>query len=322
MRDWGEIERALNVGEWTIEEKLDGERTLVVARYERNELASARWYTRTLLPRHDLAADLNEHLPGPLSTNSASSYTLDGEVVYVDTRSGKVVSLCETGVGRRGMRREYRVFDVLELDGEEVRGLPLRERRNLLNRLFARQSVARESRVSESRVSLLESWPGGAREVREHYERTVRRNGGEGLVLKRLDEPYASGERHWRKIKPWQLEGEREEYDLVAIRAVPDRHGNPVGSLECVGALEDANGRARAVECCVASGITDEVRAKLRLLLSDDGVTLRDGGIVCAIAADRTIAEVRGREETAPVSLRHPTFLRLRPDLSTTLPRP
>ncbi|MGH8185723.1 MAG: hypothetical protein ACREUC_04105, partial [Steroidobacteraceae bacterium] len=82
-------------------------------------------------------------------------------------------------------------FDLLRDGDDDVRGLPLRERRARLERLFAR-SPHPLVRISEQAVG-----DGRALHAR------AQANGWEGLVAKRLSTPYHSGRRSpdWRKIK-------------------------------------------------------------------------------------------------------------------------
>ena len=74
-----------------------------------------------MLSRNDLS--LNGRYPEiaeALDGQARERFVVDGEVVAVAGRS------------RRRGPRLYHVFDVLWLDGEDVRGLPLRERKALL----------------------------------------------------------------------------------------------------------------------------------------------------------------------------------------------
>jgi bifunctional non-homologous end joining protein LigD len=80
-------------------------------------------------------------------------------------------------------------FDLLHLDGEDLRSLPLIERRRLLKRLLTRAKVPS--------LHLVEAFDDG-QELLEAAER----HGLEGVVSKRRLAPYRSGEcRDWRKVK-------------------------------------------------------------------------------------------------------------------------
>jgi ATP-dependent DNA ligase len=80
-------------------------------------------------------------------------------------------------------------FDLLELNGEDLRGLPLRERKARLARLL---------RKSRAGLHLVEYMEGDGPTIFEHACRL----GLEGIVSKRADLPYRAGvSRTWLKTK-------------------------------------------------------------------------------------------------------------------------
>jgi len=85
---------------------------------------------------------------------------------------------------------ELMLFDLLELDGKSLTGLPLRERREALERFFAANAVRglQLSPVTRSRDVAL-GW--------------LHRSGGalDGVIAKRLELEYRSGERAMIKVK-------------------------------------------------------------------------------------------------------------------------
>jgi DNA ligase-1 len=87
-------------------------------------------------------------------------------------------------------------YDLLELDGSDVRSRPLRERRALLESLLERHTAG--GRFQLSRVIPASSW----RDL-ELAQRDARAQFAEGLMLKRRDSPYGVGRRRgaWWKWK-------------------------------------------------------------------------------------------------------------------------
>src|SRR5688572_9024895 len=83
------------------------------------------------------------------------------------------------------------VFDLLREGDEDLRGLPLRERRARLEALF--------THASHPCVRITEQTIGDGRGLHAR----ARAHGWEGLVAKRLGAPYKSGRRtpDWRKVK-------------------------------------------------------------------------------------------------------------------------
>lgn len=141
--------------EWLFERKFDGIRLLA---YKSG--TTVRLYSRNRLPQ-DLPA-----LSRAIAALPVDEVILDGEVTW-DGQSA------------------YHVFDVLWLNGRSVTGLPLEERRALLERLPFEPPLAR--------VALLDD--------PEPWER-ARREGWEGVIAKRCGSPYEHRRsRLWLKMK-------------------------------------------------------------------------------------------------------------------------
>jgi bifunctional non-homologous end joining protein LigD len=88
--------------------------------------------------------------------------------------------------GQRTIPVTYVIFDVLEQDGQETMRLPYCERRALLESLSLTGPVWATAPVYDDGGFLFEQ---------------VCALGLEGIVAKRLDEPYRPGERRWAKVK-------------------------------------------------------------------------------------------------------------------------
>jgi bifunctional non-homologous end joining protein LigD len=117
----------------------------------------------------------------------AQSFTLDGEAVVCGPDGVAVFD----ALHRRGTVSEAMLyaFDLLELDGEDLRGLPLVDRKKRLRRLVARRSVGI--------VLSTHTADDGATIFRQACSM-----GLEGIVSKRLSAPYRSGpSRDWLKVK-------------------------------------------------------------------------------------------------------------------------
>ena len=84
-------------------------------------------------------------------------------------------------------------FDILALDGEDLRSLPLTMRKTNLDRLLAR----RPDGVFVA--------PFEAGKIGPDLFRAACDMGLEGLVSKRRDRPYQAGRsKHWIKVKNWR----------------------------------------------------------------------------------------------------------------------
>ena len=136
------------------------------------------------------------------------------------------------------------LFDLLSLDGKDVRKTPLSERRKGLEALFPRLQAAKSFRLSPRSTSLARAatW--------------LKQSGAgamDGVVAKRLEDPYRSGERTMMKVKRLRTA------DCVVGGFRYATHSRQVGSLLL--GLYDANGKLDHVG--FTSGIAGELRAPL-----------------------------------------------------------
>ncbi len=122
----------------------------------------------------------------------AQSALIDGELVVEDERGVSSFSLLQQDLkDQRTDRMTFYAFDLLHLNGEDMRKLPLGERKAQLTALLGRDSKTGQLRVSES---IDDSGP----VLHKH----ACRMGLEGIISKRGDAPYRSGRGHdWLKIK-------------------------------------------------------------------------------------------------------------------------
>jgi bifunctional non-homologous end joining protein LigD len=117
----------------------------------------------------------------------ARSFTLDGEACVCGPDGVAIFD----ALHRRGTVTEAMLyaFDVLELDGEDLRGLPLGDRKKRLARLVGKRriGIVLSEHTDEDGVLIF---------------RQACKMGLEGIVSKRLSAPYRSGpSRNWIKVK-------------------------------------------------------------------------------------------------------------------------
>ena len=178
-----------DTGAWAAEVKWDGYRALCLRDADRVRLHSRRG--TDMLGWFPELGGLHHALDG-------HEVVLDGEVVALGTDGRPAFELLQQRMRRRpaaGGRRPpdtapvvYLVFDVLWLDGRLVTGLPLVERRELLDGLGLAGSSWQTTNL----------FVGQAAELVE----ASRQQGLEGVVVKRLQSPYRPGRRSadWRKL--------------------------------------------------------------------------------------------------------------------------
>ena len=122
-----------------------------------------------------------------LRLSRARSFTLDGEVVV--TGADGVAVFAALHRRRKVTDAMLYAFDLLELNGEDMRRLQLRERKRTLERLLSR---------SRTGIVFNEHTDQDGATVFQH----ACKMGLEGIVSKRLSAPYRSGpSRDWIKVK-------------------------------------------------------------------------------------------------------------------------
>ena len=163
---------------WIHEIKHDGFRIMA-----RRDGAGVRLITRNgndFTKRFPLAVAAVTALPG-------RSCLIDGEAIACDDNGLAVFDLI--GRHRNHASAILCAFDLLEIDGEDLRRAPIEQRKLRLARLL---------RSPHHGIVLNEHFAGDGAIIFKHFCKL----GCEGIVSKRLGSPYRSGRtQHWIKVK-------------------------------------------------------------------------------------------------------------------------
>lgn len=168
---------------WGHEIKFDGYR--LQARIDSGDV---RLFTRSGLDWTGKFARIKD----ALAALQIGSAIIDGEVVVEDSRGVSVFADLVSDIkSRRSERMVFLAFDLLFSNGDDIRGRPLHERKQLLKRVLTRRTTLEQLRYCDH----IEG--NGGRMFDE-----VCKLGLEGMISKRLDKPYRSGRgADWLKIK-------------------------------------------------------------------------------------------------------------------------
>ncbi|HEX5034278.1 MAG TPA: non-homologous end-joining DNA ligase, partial [bacterium] len=294
---------AIPAGDWKYELKFDGIRALILKRGKKVEVLSRnrKDYSERFA---DLARAVAE-LP-------AKSAVLDGEVVALDEKGRSSFQLLQAPLleGQEAPLYYY-VFDLLQLDGRDLKSLPLSERKRLLEALLERSEDP--LRFSAN----LEGKP-------ETLLKKIRSLGLEGLVAKRADSVYESGRRSgaWLKLKVTQ------QQEFVIGGFTEPRRSRPYFGALIVGYYEGKELRfASKVGTGFDHALLKTLHGQMKKIARDQ-VPFSDlpqpgpHGIPpsemkrCTWIDPKLVAEVRFSEWTRDGHLRQPVFLGIRPDLS------
>ncbi|HEX6695081.1 MAG TPA: ATP-dependent DNA ligase [Longimicrobiales bacterium] len=195
-----EIESLGNVDDWLAEWKWDGIRSQVIRR--RGETFIWSRGEQALSDRFPELAAASTRLP--------DGTVLDGEILPWMADAPLPFAQLQRRIGRLKLGPKILaevpvvvvVYDLLELDGRDMRSLPLRERRSSLADLLERHGG---THFRLSPAVPLETWA-DARAAQQD----ARRIGAEGLMLKPLDSVYGVGRKRggwWKwKVQPFTVD--------------------------------------------------------------------------------------------------------------------
>ena len=282
---------------WVHEIKHDGYRMLC-----RIDAGQAQLVSRTA---KDWTASFGS-LPRALARLPVTSAWLDGEVVVVDAKGRSSFQALQNALSGAAETLTYLAFDLLYLNGVDLRAVALLERKRLLEELLSEAPAS-------VKYSAHFAAPGAA------FLQNVCALGLEGMISKRADLPYRPGRGPaWQKIKCLR----RQE---MVIGGFTD----PEGSREGFGALllgvYEPDGRL-TYSGKVGTGFTAGSLASLHRSLTGlvqkaapfhnppRGAEARRAHWVKPVI----VAEVAFTEWTNDGTLRHPSFQGLRADKPAT----
>ncbi len=277
---------------WIFERKLDGIRCLAVREHD----------DVRMLSRNDL--DLGGRYPeirDAVAGQKHRRFAIDGEIVAFDGAQTSFARLAQRA--RHPVPVFLYVFDLLWMDGRDVRALELRTRKRLLRGALQFGEPLR--------------WTAHRNRTGEAMFLEACRRGWEGVVAKRADSPYrATRSRDWLKLK---CEA-GQELVIGGFTA-------PRGSRTDFGALLVGYYRDGALQYAgkVGTGFDQELLGslgrRLRALRRDtspfaDASAIREKGVTWV--TPKVVAQLGFTEWTSAGRLRHPRFLGLRDDKPAT----
>ena len=273
---------------WAYEMKYDGFRGLTaivdgrIALWSRNEL--------DLAGRFPVIAQA----VAKIKTGEA---VLDGEIVALDEKGAPRFQLLQQGA----QRELIFMFDLIWLDGRDLRQLTYLERRAMLEKLLRRPPA---------RVRLAEQLPPPGHEALKR----AASSGYEGIIAKKKTSCYEG-----RRSKDWLKVKALNEQEFIIVGWNPSSHSSKeIGSLHL--AVKGDDGELHYAGK-VGTGFSAKLRIWFKEELSKDVVpkpVVKDAPRerVATWVKPRLVAQVAFTEWTSDNRLRHPSFLGLREDKS------
>ncbi|AZO55674.1 MULTISPECIES: ATP-dependent DNA ligase [unclassified Mesorhizobium] len=187
---------------WIHEVKFDGYRSQIL-----KDEDGVRIFTRRGLDWTAKYRDLAK-AAGDLDVDSA---IIDGEIIVLNDAGLSDFGALRKAITRRQHDLYFVAFDLLHINGHDIRDMPLEERREILAELIP----------PDIRIQFSQPLPGDATAIFHLVDQA----GLEGMVSKRKDSKYRSGpSTNWLKAKCYTV----EEYELLGVEREP---GKPAFAL-------------------------------------------------------------------------------------------
>ncbi|UFW46528.1 MULTISPECIES: non-homologous end-joining DNA ligase [Bradyrhizobium] len=223
---------------------------------------------------------------------------IDGELVAIGKDGVSHFQLLQNAL-RREAKLLYCAFDLMFADGEDLRGLPLLERKKRLKAILPRHKLIAFSphRKADGKKFFAEA----------------EKKGLEGIMAKRADSAYASGGRtaDWLKVKTAQ----RQEVVIAGFTA-PRRTRPFFGALVLAVREDDAWRYIGHVGTGFSHQVLKELHGKLVRLRTGKSpfpAKVKDEQVTTWVRPS-LVAEVKFAEWTSKGELRQPVYLGLRSD--------
>lgn len=182
---------------WSHEAKFDGYRTQLI-----KDADGIRLYTKTGI---DWTAKYGP-LAGEAQKLAAECLIIEGETIVTNEAGLSDFHQLRTAITRRPQDLYFVAFDLLHLNGHDLRDMALKDRREVLQALIP----------PGGHIQFSEALPGAGDAV--YY--LACEAGLEGIVSKRLDSVYRSGPTmNWRKIKCFV----EKEMDIIGVKREPGK---------------------------------------------------------------------------------------------------
>ncbi len=290
------VDRAFSSGDWLFELKLDGYRAIAeirngkVSLYSRNGILLTRRYPSIVAALRKIRVDA----------------IIDGEIVLLDEKGRPDFQKLQNYSRNMDYPLLYYVFDLLRLQGRDMKGLPLVERKKMLKKILKRSGPVKFSSHIEAQG--------------EDFFRAVKAEDLEGVIAKRKDSLYSPGLRSkdWLKIRNHKS----REAIIVGYTA-------PRGSRLHFGSLllaEYDDGKLRYIGKA-GTGFSEsslkDLLQKMKPLVTRQphlDKPVKASNLVTWLRP-KLVCEVSYSEVTRDGILRHPVFKGLRTDKQSTMVR-
>jgi bifunctional non-homologous end joining protein LigD len=298
-----EVEKPFSNPNFSFELKLDGVRLIVIRSKQGVKLLS-----RNL---NDVTSRFPKFVE-EIKSIPAEEFILDGEIVHFD-ENGKpsfqglmerfaLTNEHDQKAWDARLRLDFVVFDLVYLNGWDLKGVAYEKRRELLEQLNPTTDMIR----------ILDAYP----EVGDVLFEQAQALGLEGVIGKKLTSVYRPGDRSkdWLKVKGYHT----EDFYVCGYLEGSGARSTTFGSL-IIGQIEDG----KMVFCgAVGTGFNDQQLDEICAMLQPIITKKAPFEKLPQIPGKKTwvepiyVVEVKFMTRTREKNVRFPVFVRMRPDLS------
>ena len=173
------VDKPFDDPDWIFEVKWDGYRAIAILNGSQVSLLSRneKSFDEKFYPVYDILVKWNKRI------------VLDGEIIVIDENGHSNFGALQNWRSEADGELVFYIFDILWMDGHDLRGIPLTDRREILKSLILPPAILR----------LSEGFPDeGIR-----FFETVKKLGLEGIIAKKKKSAYRENDRtrEWLKIK-------------------------------------------------------------------------------------------------------------------------
>ncbi|MEI9910389.1 MAG: DNA ligase D [Bacteroidota bacterium] len=279
--------------DWIFEIKWDGYRA--IAEVDKQEI---KLYSRN-------GIDFSQRFPVIATALKKIKHKaiLDGEIVLLNEKNLPDFQKLQQYENHLNFPLIFYVFDLLALDGKNMEGLPLTDRKKILKKLLAKNTTIRYcDHIDSKGISFFEN----AREL-----------GLEGIMAKKKESVYVRGYRskEWSKVK-----------NIRSAEVVIVGYTAPKGERSQFGSLVLAKKKGRQWLYCghVGTGFTEKLLTSLKKEMLSLETEVSPFNIKVPLNGSVTwlrpklVADIAYTEITKDKIFRHPVFLRLRDEKNSS----
>lgn len=238
---------------------------------------------------------------------------IDGEILAFQDEKPMSFNALQKRIGRKTVPKKLlaqtpvilMAYDLLEIDGKDIRHEPLETRRNLLENILKNSPTEAPLRLSSEVIGT--TWDDFAKERARSRDLHA-----EGLMLKRRDSPYRAGRRKgdWWK---WKIDPLTVDAVMIYAQAGSGRRANLFTDFT----FAVKNGNDLVPFTKAYSGLTDEEFRKITTWVKRN--TLQRFGPVRSVSAEHVFEIAFEGIQASPrhksgIALRFPRMLRWRHD--------